>query len=673
MNTLRFTLVVVMTILSATLVLADVPPFINFQGTLTDTSGNPAPGIPNIIVSIYDQETLGTELWTETHPSVELVNGSFQLTLGSVNPLSSSIFTGEIRWLEINVAGETLSPRTRMVSTPYGFLTMYADTSEYSRTGFLSVYADTSEYTRTAAPDSDWTFSGDNIYRLTGDVGIGTDNPTAKLHVTDNSSGNYGLLGSASYGVYGRNSSSNSYGYLGGTGFGAYGIHGSTNNVGYLGSSNYGVYGQHQYSNNVGYLGSTNYGAYGRYQNYGNFGYLGSSTYGVYGKYIYGSEGYIGSSTYGVYGTHFSSGNWGYIGSVNYGVYGRHNSTGNFGCLGDSSYGVRGAHTASSNVGYLGSSNYGASGTHNISGNNGYFGSSNYGAYGTHVSSGNWGNLGDANYGVYGRHHTTGNYGALGDSSYGVKGRHQLSANLGYLAGSYYGAYGTHNSSGNWGYLGSSTYGTYGEHYSSGNHGYLGGPVMATYGESEIENGYGGYFYAGENGGIGLYARGGTGGCAAKFRGNVIILGATSGDTILELGEGLDYAEEFDVSQKDGITPGSVLIIDPDNPGKLTVSHKAYDSRVAGIVAGAKGLGSGVRLGTGQSDHDVALAGRVYCNVDASETDIEPGDLLTTSSLPGYAMKVTDYARTQGAILGKAMERLEKGQKGQILVLVTLQ
>jgi len=47
--------------------------------------------------------------------------------------------------------------------------------------------------------------------------------------------------------------------------------------------------------------------------------------------------------------------------------------------------------------------------------------------------------------------------------------------------------------------------------------------------------------------------------------------------------------------------------------------------------------------------------------------------LLTTSATPGYAMKVTDYGRAQGAILGKAMEGLEKGQRGQILVLVTLQ
>jgi hypothetical protein len=36
-------------------------------------------------------------------------------------------------------------------------------------------------------------------------------------------------------------------------------------------------------------------------------------------------------------------------------------------------------------------------------------------------------------------------------------------------------------------------------------------------------------------------------------------------------------------------------------------------------------------------------------------------------------MKAMDYMRAQGAILGKAMESLQKGQKGQILVLVTLQ
>jgi hypothetical protein len=155
--------------------------------------------------------------------------------------------------------------------------------------------------------------------------------------------------------------------------------------------------------------------------------------------------------------------------------------------------------------------------------------------------------------------------------------------------------------------------------------------------------------------------------------GNVRIRNRSSGDTVLELGNGLDYAEGFDVSDLSTIDPGSVLIIDPDNPGKLTLSNSPYDTKVAGIAAGAKGLGSGVRLGGDQFDYDVALAGRVYCNVDATEQGVDPGDMLTTSSTPGYAMRSTDSARAHGAILGKAMQGLEKGKKGQILVLVTLQ
>ncbi|MHC4499463.1 MAG: hypothetical protein ACYS21_10170, partial [Planctomycetota bacterium] len=184
---------------------------------------------------------------------------------------------------------------------------------------------------------------------------------------------------------------------------------------------------------------------------------------------------------------------------------------------------------------------------------------------------------------------------------------------------------------------------------------------------------YGGYFVALGDQGRGIYADGGSNGYAAEFRGNVLIRNGSTGATVMELGEGLDYAEGFDVAGKEEIGPGSVLIIDTDNPGKLALSAKAYDSKVAGIVAGAKSMGSGVRLGAGEFDYDVALAGRVYCNVDATETSVEPGDLLTTSATAGYAMKTTDYMRAQGAILGKAMEKLEKGRKGQILVLVTVE
>jgi hypothetical protein len=164
----------------------------------------------------------------------------------------------------------------------------------------------------------------------------------------------------------------------------------------------------------------------------------------------------------------------------------------------------------------------------------------------------------------------------------------------------------------------------------------------------------------------------GAGGGAA-ITGNVEIYSPVTGLLTVAMGDGYDYAEGFDLSEKDKPSPGTVLRIDPEHPGQLAVSKEAYDTNVAGIVAGAKGLGSGVRLGSNEFDADVALAGRVYCNVDATEAAVKPGDLLTTSSTPGYAMKALDRTRAQGATLGKAMEKLEKGQKGQILVLVTLQ
>ncbi len=66
------------------------------------------------------------------------------------------------------------------------------------------------------------------------------------------------------------------------------------------------------------------------------------------------------------------------------------------------------------------------------------------------------------------------------------------------------------------------------------------------------------------------------------------------------------------------------------------------------------------------------MTGRVYVQADATFGAIKPGDMLTTSETPGHAMKVTDHARAQGAILGKAMSGLKEGT-GTVLVLVTLQ
>jgi hypothetical protein len=146
---------------------------------------------------------------------------------------------------------------------------------------------------------------------------------------------------------------------------------------------------------------------------------------------------------------------------------------------------------------------------------------------------------------------------------------------------------------------------------------------------------------------------------------------------VLELTGGSDLAEPFDVHAADGdIQPGMLVCIDAHTPGKLTLSSKAYDHAVAGIISGAGQIRPGLVMGQAGSvaagEHLVALTGRAYCWADASGESILPGDLLTSSDIPGHAMKATDPIRAQGAIIGKAMSSLESG-RGLVLVLVTLQ
>jgi hypothetical protein len=137
---------------------------------------------------------------------------------------------------------------------------------------------------------------------------------------------------------------------------------------------------------------------------------------------------------------------------------------------------------------------------------------------------------------------------------------------------------------------------------------------------------------------------------------------------------GADVAEKFPASER--TKPGMVVEIDPDHAGRLRISREAYNHRVAGVVSGAGDIPTGAVLGHvpgHEADPPIALSGRVWVQCDGAGGSIAPGDLLTTAAKAGYAMKVSEHWRAQGAIIGKAMTGLREGETGLVLVLVSLQ
>ena len=98
---------------------------------------------------------------------------------------------------------------------------------------------------------------------------------------------------------------------------------------------------------------------------------------------------------------------------------------------------------------------------------------------------------------------------------------------------------------------------------------------------------------------------------------------------MLQITGGSDLAEPFEVVTNDAITPGILVSIDPVQPGKLRLASQAYDRTVAGVISGANGVMPGLTMGEDGSKTDdaypVALTGRVFAWVNASNGPIEPG------------------------------------------------
>ncbi|MCK4533263.1 hypothetical protein KAU39_05705 [bacterium] len=132
---------------------AAVPQRINYQGKLLDNLGAPVSDEDrDITFSIFNVSTLGAALWSETQ-SVSTQYGLFNVILGSVAAISLDF--NQDYWLEVQVSGDgAMTPRHKLVSTPYSFRAEDANNSEQLNSQSAGYYLDASNINAGTLSDS---------------------------------------------------------------------------------------------------------------------------------------------------------------------------------------------------------------------------------------------------------------------------------------------------------------------------------------------------------------------------------------------------------------------------------------------------------------------------------------------------------------------------------------
>ncbi|UCG79173.1 MAG: hypothetical protein JSV21_04930 [Nitrospirota bacterium] len=136
-----------------------IPSLINYQGYLTDATGVPVDRTVSIDFAIYDVSTGGTALWTESHSTVAVVNGVYNVMLGSISTLSLPFDQQYYLGIDVDSDGE-MTPRQEMGSVGQA---IRADTAELALdvpTGSISASQLQDGATLTEISDNDGTGSG---------------------------------------------------------------------------------------------------------------------------------------------------------------------------------------------------------------------------------------------------------------------------------------------------------------------------------------------------------------------------------------------------------------------------------------------------------------------------------------------------------------------------------
>ncbi len=113
-----FAIIVVVCLVSAPARM-EIPHEINYQGHLNDDMGVPLTGTYDFSFRLFNAETNGILLWSETQSGVAVLDGVFHVVLGSATPVELDF--SQPYWLEITVSGETLLPRQPLTSIGHAY------------------------------------------------------------------------------------------------------------------------------------------------------------------------------------------------------------------------------------------------------------------------------------------------------------------------------------------------------------------------------------------------------------------------------------------------------------------------------------------------------------------------------------------------------------------------
>ena len=98
---------------------AQVPRLVHYQGTLNNSDDTSFTGTTDLKFSIFSSPKSEKPLWSEVHKNVEISDGSYEVFLGSQNPLNLSYYEYFLEVKAENVNSN--SARTMIVGSGYNF------------------------------------------------------------------------------------------------------------------------------------------------------------------------------------------------------------------------------------------------------------------------------------------------------------------------------------------------------------------------------------------------------------------------------------------------------------------------------------------------------------------------------------------------------------------------